>query len=311
MKNEKIIINNSLFIPNLPPTQPQIEMQRENDQRKVTREFHEIKGSKFDVEIAEEDKHSHVADRLGHPEVVLSPIQSLLRLDTILSNQSFKNQPFIKIPGPGVDPDVCLKKGDVIYENEKIHEWKSLVMRMFYLWVGFYFTGYINVVYFFVATPSMEHAYKATTFLEESNPEYFDPRGIYTSFFVGFQSVTMLLLLKTMRECVNFFPSKIQYNKNKDVVFVDFLSYLGGKRTEAMEVDHLERSIPVLKSKTNLMMFGNKGISIMDNKVTMDTMYLFNEDHYWPGGLREEFLGRTTNLIDKNFAKDGFFERYS
>lgn len=40
----------------------------------MTDHFHEEKGSKFDVEIPYYERYPYLADRLGHPEFVASPI---------------------------------------------------------------------------------------------------------------------------------------------------------------------------------------------------------------------------------------------
>ena len=59
------------------------------EERPVNSHFHHDKGSKFDVLIPEEEKYEHVADRLGHPEIFLTPLETLLRSDRIIAHPGF------------------------------------------------------------------------------------------------------------------------------------------------------------------------------------------------------------------------------
>ena len=104
--NEKIIINNSAFIAKNPVLKHEKELQKIIENRPVNSHFHHDKGSKFDVEIDYEEKHDHVADRLGHPEIFLSPLETLLRSDRIIAHPGFQNQPFIKMPKAEPDESV-------------------------------------------------------------------------------------------------------------------------------------------------------------------------------------------------------------
>ncbi len=53
--------------------------------------FHPDKGSKYDLEIQVNDRHPHVADWLGHPEILVTPLESLLWLDKIITHPTFLN----------------------------------------------------------------------------------------------------------------------------------------------------------------------------------------------------------------------------
>lgn len=86
-------------------------------ERKVTDHFHHDKGYKFDVEVPYEERYPHVADRLGHPEQLLTPFEQLIRIDKNLCHPTFLDQPFIQVPKPEPNADVNFETGDVIYEN--------------------------------------------------------------------------------------------------------------------------------------------------------------------------------------------------
>ena len=87
--NERITINNSNFIAKNPILKHEKELKEMIANRPVNSHFHHDKGSKFDVEIDEDQKHEHVADRLGHPEIFLSPLETLVRSDRIIAHPGF------------------------------------------------------------------------------------------------------------------------------------------------------------------------------------------------------------------------------
>lgn len=86
-----MFVNNSSFIPKLKKTSNVLEWEEELRQRPVTWHFHPDKGSKYDVEVDYQDRHPHVADRLGHPEIYMTPLESLLRVDKIITHPTFLN----------------------------------------------------------------------------------------------------------------------------------------------------------------------------------------------------------------------------
>ena len=44
--------------------------------------FHADKGSKYDVETPYESRYPYLADRLGHPEILGTPFERLMRLES-------------------------------------------------------------------------------------------------------------------------------------------------------------------------------------------------------------------------------------
>lgn len=53
-----------------------------------------------------------------------------------------------------------------------------------------------------------------------------------------------------------------------------------------MEVHHLERSIPYLKTGSKYLNFGDKGVTSMNNLSNMEDFYLFNDPKNWKDGQR-------------------------
>jgi hypothetical protein len=78
-----------------------------------------------------------------------------------------------------------------------------------------------------------------------------------------------------------------------------------------MEVHHLERNIPYLKTGSKYLKFGDKGVTSMLNMSTMEDFYLFNDPQNWKNGQRQKFYDECTRMLDQNYANDGFFEKYS
>jgi hypothetical protein len=121
--NEKWPINNSNFHNVIPKASNIIDLEEEIAQRPVTDHFHPEKGYKFDVRVALEDRYPHVADRLGHPEIFPTPIETLLRIERALCHPGYLDQPFIKIPSAEPNAEVDFTSGEILYENPKAGEW--------------------------------------------------------------------------------------------------------------------------------------------------------------------------------------------
>lgn len=99
------------------------EIMEENLNRSASEHFHHDKGSKFDVRWSEDQKHFHVADRLGHPEIFPTPFETLMRLERVEAHPCYLDQPFIKIPSAEPNKDVDFSAGEIVYENANSLEW--------------------------------------------------------------------------------------------------------------------------------------------------------------------------------------------
>lgn len=108
-----------------------VEYENELNSRPVTRHFHGLKGHKFDVEVPYAQRHKHVADRLGHPEIFPTPIETLLRLEQDRCHPLHLDQPFVQVPSAEPAKDLNLIPGEVIYENPNIKEWNSFFVSFF------------------------------------------------------------------------------------------------------------------------------------------------------------------------------------
>jgi len=122
-QNEKMFINNTPFPAKVFKPSNIEEIERLRDSAPVTDHFHPDKGYKFDVEIPYDERYPHVADRLGHPEIFLNPLESLLRVERDLAHPAHLDQPFIQTPKAEPNADLDFSAGEVIYEHPNVQEW--------------------------------------------------------------------------------------------------------------------------------------------------------------------------------------------
>lgn len=98
------------------------EWEQERRNRPVTRHFNP-KGYKYDVAVKPEEKYEYVADRLGHPEFLGTPMDWLLRFENDIYHPNYLDQPFVKTPSAKPHDSLNFEQGEVIYENTRVLEW--------------------------------------------------------------------------------------------------------------------------------------------------------------------------------------------
>lgn len=143
LENENMVINNTPFNSKVQKPSNILEWEKELENLPVTSHFHGGKGHKYDVEVEWAQRHKHVADRLGHPEIFPTPFETIMRLERPLCHPGFLDQPFIQIPSAEPDLDIDFSLGEVIYENPRVQEWTKF-------WIGNLLVG---VSYFGIWTP--------------------------------------------------------------------------------------------------------------------------------------------------------------
>ena len=78
-KNENRFLDQTIFYPKYSPCQHITDWQKEIENRPATSKFHPDKGYKYDVATPYEERHPHVADRKGYPEILGTPFERLMR----------------------------------------------------------------------------------------------------------------------------------------------------------------------------------------------------------------------------------------
>jgi hypothetical protein len=64
-----------------------------------------------------------LADRIGHPELLGTPAERLLRLESEVYHPAYLDQPFVKMPSGSPHASLNFEEGEVLYENTKLLEW--------------------------------------------------------------------------------------------------------------------------------------------------------------------------------------------
>lgn len=115
--------NEAVFYPKFAPIESDLQWQHEYENRPVTRHFHPDKGYKYDVAVPWEQRHPHVADRMGYPEILGTPFERLMRLEGEIYHPTYLDQPFVQIPFSDPHPSLNFEEGEVVYENAQLLEW--------------------------------------------------------------------------------------------------------------------------------------------------------------------------------------------
>ena len=103
------------------------EIDHERERAEAPKNHHpDAKGSIYDVEITEDQKFPHVANRLGYPEFATEPIEAILGLERAPAHPGYQIQAFVQTPSMDPDPLLSFELGETIYENTRVGEWIRL-----------------------------------------------------------------------------------------------------------------------------------------------------------------------------------------
>ena len=71
------------------------------------------------------------------------------------------------------------------------------------------------------------------------------------------------------------------------------------------EVAHLEIIPPYAKSTLEFYDFSKNGMTVVNDLNKQTNIVLHNDDSYWNGKLKNEFIDNLTTLWDKSYYKEG------
>jgi len=57
---------------------------------------------------------------LGHPEILGTPFERLMRLEGEIYHPNYLDQAFVHVPFADPDPTLNFEEGEVLYENTKL-----------------------------------------------------------------------------------------------------------------------------------------------------------------------------------------------
>lgn len=69
-----------------------------------------------------------MADRLGHPEILGTPFERLMRLEGEIYHPTYLDQAFVQIPKADPHSSLNFEEGEVLYENSRLLEWSKLLI---------------------------------------------------------------------------------------------------------------------------------------------------------------------------------------
>lgn len=96
---------------------------------------------------------------------------------------------------------------------------------------------------------------------------------------------------------------KVQYSKDRELLFVTRVSAYSSTMEEVYEVAHLERLPPsVLTGVQHLSAQADDGLLDVTCMNSQRNLVFYNENKYWNPSLKGEFLARVTNLWTRDYA---------
>lgn len=185
LDNVKITINNTPFHRKFSKTSNILAWEKELEDRPVNPHFHLAKGHKYDVETPYEERVPHVADRLGHPEVFPTPLETLLRLERFTCHPGHLDQPFVQTPGAEPDKNLNLRPGEVIYENPNIQEWTKFYQYNLLVGGAFFAVWYPFAYCVKSSTPYAAIREEALNAFYDQNFYNFDTYALTPLFYVS------------------------------------------------------------------------------------------------------------------------------
>lgn len=99
------------------------------------------------------------------------------------------------------------------------------------------------------------------------------------------------------------FPTRLQYNADKELLFITYPGILGREEEDVVEMEHLEITVPHVNIGTKFMTANDEdGYYLLKDLNKGETYYLNRRAALWNPQLREAFLHKTTRLWDESVA---------
>ena len=191
------------------------EWEKERLHRPVTKDYNHAKGYKYDVGFKPEEKYEYVADRLGHPEFVGSPMDRLLKLEKDIYHPTFIDQPFVKMPTQFPSESLNFEQGEVIYENTRVLEW----IRAFQV-------GNIGLLAYFGVFIPLNMAFKTNLVIDKAdelwigqqhiwNPTAIDAARLFTPISAIGVYYIIFATMKIITQVGSQYAVKVSYSKDR------------------------------------------------------------------------------------------------
>lgn len=190
-----------------------------------------------------------------------------------MTHPGFLDQPFVKVPNPHPDESIDFRAGEVVYSNPKALEWSRL--------------GYLSTLSFWLYSSviwPLGTLYKThvpnqaiNSGLDSMYAEYttmnLDTMGVLILTIPAAVTVYAYLLLKFMYMFSKSFVTKMQYSRNKDLLFVTYTSEMGVEKEIVCEMANIEHMTPVVKSSDIVHSVMEKGGFMMLKDLSSDNYF--------------------------------------
>ena len=225
---------------------------------------------------------------------------NFLEVESDLNNPSFHSY-FMQHPPVEPDPDVNFEKGEVLYDNPDFEQGVSLFRQLGY--TGFSLMSFYSLHALLTCRATYpigeeagdirsEHRKPGIDFIAQAATSPTGFHEIDTMAFAGFVlplvPIAMFGYLGFLKYAGNEFIIKMQYNKERDLLFVTRLKggFFKTKIEEVYEVAHLQVLPTSLKSDVDLSDNKFSTISCMN---TLDSFIVSLDKKYWNPELRMNF----------------------
>lgn len=99
------------------------------------------------------------------------------------------------------------------------------------------------------------------------------------------------------------YVTKMRYNKEKDLVFVNKPDNLWGETEHVYEMHHLEQMVPsAVTAMKNMSANDPNGILTVQDMAEKEYLKFYKDTKYWNMDLRDEFLSETRGLWEGTHA---------
>lgn len=142
--------------------------------------------------------------------------------------------------------------------------------------------------------PYFEHTYAA-----------FDTYSVAGGLLIPTIGFLTLCNAKLAHAHVYNYITKMQYNKDQELLFITFTGFNGQPVEEVFEMEHLEILPPSVKSGIkDLSSQDEDGLYMITCMNSGNTFYVYKEDMYWNPALKAKFFERVMRLWDETLANE-------
>lgn len=269
----------------------------------------------YGEEVAHEDRLPHLADRLGKYSEMGSKnnwVNDWLEMKSDQVNPLFHSF-FVSEPSKEPDPDVNFEKGDVIYENPYAYQSSRLAKQtgtgsLAYILIHVMHTALTNRTVYPIYNEAMDHR------ADGIDPIHYYVKGVYSgtssdwhdietlgniSFVAPLLPLAMATLTIGLRQLTSGAVTKMQFNKNRDLVFVTRVggTFFAKEVEEIYETTHLQVLPPTVQ--TGFENVSTRPIFKISCMASHETFSVYTDPQYWNPELKQDFHSHLHHLWEE------------